>query len=264
MTDHLPGPGPAARLVARHCDSLVRHPGLFLERYFTYADEKEWKFNQKDQAAFLEKVARLSETPPAESKEILAGWDELVEALAPRGAIRWEKRTLVRLASHLSRPTPIENGACLLHPVFGFPYLRGESLKGLARAAAFEQKLDEKKWERILGSTAAGGTVAVLDAWPKEWPVLETDVTTSLHREYYESRGGSAPGDWEGANPVTFLTIAAETLFRFAVLPLPAAQKDDAKDVRECLTWGLENLGAGARTASAYGFFISETTRCAP
>lgn len=261
MTDLLPGPGPAAGLIARHGVSVVKHPGLRLERYFTYADQ-DLSFDQKEQARFLREVAGLSPPHPTESAEILECWGTFVGSL--RGAIQWEERTLVRLASHLSRPTPIENGACLLHPVFGFPYLRGESLKGLARAAAFEQKLDEKKWERILGSTAASGTVAVLDAWPKEWPVLETDVTASLHREYYATEGGSAPGDWEGANPVTFLTVPAGTLFRFAVLPLPAAQKDDAKDVRECLTWGLENLGAGAKTASAYGFFISETTRCAP
>jgi|GEM_PF-298652 len=115
------------------------------------------------------------------------------------------------------------------------------------------------------GISAHRGEVVFHDAFgfDENWepPRLEVDVLTCHYPKYYQS--GAAPGDWMSPKPVTFLTIAAGTRFRFRVTPahagVPAERVEAAKRL---LLGGLTWLGAGAKTSAGYGAFedhIEET-----
>lgn len=237
--------------IAQRAGGSFQHPGLRLDRYLEHT-QGDWSLPQKELGKVL---ARLCELRPGDddAKAILDRWAGDVAPLAP-GAVVWAQTTSTRLAFHLSRPSALENASILLHRVLGFAYLAASSLKGLARAAAREAGATRAEIERIFGSRGLG-SVVFFDSWPTEWPELEVDVVTNLHRQYYATRGRTAPGDWEAANPVSFLVVRPGATFRFAIAPRSGTDSKDAEQARDWLAWGLEQLGLGAKTASGYGYF---------
>ena len=55
-------------------------------------------------------------------------------------------------------------------------------------------------------------------------------------------------------------TVAADTTFRFVLLPRDPDAPNAHADVEQAMQWlqgGLANLGAGAKTGVGYGFFVS-------
>lgn len=173
-------------------------------------------------------------------------------------------RTVWRLAMHLSRATAVENASVCLHPVYGFPYLPGTGLKGLARAWAELQGLnDSDEFRRIFGTQGGTGSVLFLEAWPASIsddpnrPTVEVDIVNNHHHEYYTEQGDNAPpGDWESPIPVYFLAVAPNVEFRFAVARARAdTDPDDVAQARAWLISGLTELGFGAKTAAGYGYF---------
>ncbi|TVR09219.1 MAG: type III-B CRISPR module RAMP protein Cmr6, partial [Planctomycetota bacterium] len=85
-------------------------------------------------------------------------------------------------------------------------------------------------------------------------PRLEVDILTNHYSLYYQ--GAASPGDWHSPIPVSFLTIAAGTRFRFRVSKASSACSDDLLTVaKRLLLGGLHWLGAGAKTAAGYGWF---------
>ena len=52
------------------------------------------------------------------------------------GALRWRCATTGPLTLHLVRASALENAGICLHPLYGFVYLPGTGLKGMARAYA--------------------------------------------------------------------------------------------------------------------------------
>ncbi len=83
---------------------------------------------------------------------------------------------------------------------------------------------------------------------------LEIDVCTPHYGPYYAQ--GQAPGDWLSPVPVTFLTIAAGSRFRFRVTKAePACSDALLQAAKRLLLGGLHWLGAGAKTAAGYGWF---------
>lgn len=250
MTLHYPQPRNVER-IAQLAAGSFQHPGLRLDRYLEHT-QGDWSLPQK---VLGDVLARLCKLRPGveDEKAILERWDQDVAQLSP-GAVRWAQTTSTRLALHLSRPSALEHASILLHRVFGFAYLAASSLKGLARAAAWEAGADRAAVERIFGARGLGNVV-LFDAWPARWPELEVDVVTNLHRQYYATRGRTAPGDWEAANPVNFLVVRPGAAFRFALGARPGADPKDAALARDWLVSGLEQLGLGAKTASGYGYF---------
>ncbi len=106
------------------------HPGLWMDRFcpeFAICD-------QKQQRGHLDEVCTLK--PAAgEYASLRRRHEAACRAAAPIHhalplTLRW------RLAIHLSRASALENAATCLHPVYGFAYLPGSGLKGLARAYA--------------------------------------------------------------------------------------------------------------------------------
>lgn len=91
--------------------------------------------------------------------------------------------------------------------------------------------------------------------YPKNGRDLELDVVTCHHREYYSGKKPVAL-DNEEPNPVVFPTVAAGITFVFAV---QARDPDVAKFARACLRLALTTFGAGAKTATGYGWFEDVT-----
>ena len=193
------------------------------------------------------------------------------------------------LTLHLSRPAALENAGICLHPLYGFAYLPGSGLKGMARAYAETVWLatqadpiqawlqinnvfgwapgsdSGKDWkpqgvpERAKDDNARVGSIVFHDAWPESWPRLMVNIVNNHHPDYYQARpedNDHPPGDWENPNPVYFLAMQPNTTFTF---PLTKLRGDISEGLvalaKEWLLGALRHLGAGAKTIAGYGAF---------
>jgi CRISPR-associated protein Cmr6 len=270
-----------SQLLTRLPDS-VDHPGLLLDRYVAYPTTGFDVFDQENgQQPHIQEVIRLTNrwlpggARVHEASTILEGWDRFTEALPGKKA-PWKQSTRWRLALHLSRASGLENASCCLHPLYGFAYLPGTGLKGLAHAYAHalcesatgdEQMQLDRDMKRLFGSTRQSGTVSFLDAWPSHWPELEMDIVNNHHKDYYGYRGKDLvtnqeypPGDWEAPKPTYFLAVKPATTFRFALVGQdPEVPQTDVDRMKDWLVAALQDLGAGAKTAAGYGYFDEAT-----
>ena len=182
------------------------------------------------------------------------------------GVLPWPRRTSGSLALHLARASSLENAGICLHPIYGFAYLPGTGLKGLARAYAETVWLPLQEPEsgmaairRVFGQAgakeSASGTVVFHEAWPSAWPKLIVDIVNNHHKNYYA--GKDAPGDWESPEMAYFLAVDRDQEFLFALGKRSEETAEEDVDLaREWLDGGLTQLGFGAKTAAGYGRFV--------
>ena len=130
------------------------------------------------------------------------------------------------LTLHLARALALENAGICLHPIYGFAYLPGSGLKGMARAyaetvwlpAQDDPKQGWRQIEDIFGWApnpereqqindphhpaerrrvddadpdspeikAHVGDIVFHDAWPEAWPQLIVDIVNNHHPDYYQ------------------------------------------------------------------------------
>jgi CRISPR-associated protein Cmr6 len=275
---HVPVPESLRSLLAEQKNAPSRHPGLMLDRFLAPCPKQE---QQRD---VLRLVAGLGGNP-----DLL---DELrrrrAEGLAALGARTWTRTTQGPLTLHLARASALENAGLCLHPIYGFTYLPGTGLKGMARAyaetvwlpaqpdpAGSWQKIeqvfgwapgsdeigrDPKPWKpkgvpkHEKKDSAASGAVVFHDAWPEKWPALLVDIVNNHHPEYYQ--GKEPPGDWQSPVPVYFLAVKGGTTFGFALGKRREDVPDEVLDLAcSWLDGALTSLGCGAKTAAGYGSF---------
>lgn len=171
------------------------HPGLILDRYVAYpeADSDFGSFDQRCQKTNIETITKCNGAWKQKediAKAILKngpfGWNKSSNVL------QWTQTTIWRMALHLSRASGLENGSICLHPLYGFPFLPGSGLKGMARAYAHvmeDKKEDHADVKRILGAPDSGvGNVIFFDAWPTQWVNIEMDIVNNHHEEYYNKK----------------------------------------------------------------------------
>ena len=251
--------GPILPQSTRHLVDNVaiakRHPGLQLDKLSPVGD-------MKDQKPALEKVVG-SHRDGQLLADLLARRDDTLKSL---NAQRLPMATRGSLTLHLSRSGALENAGIALHPIYGFVYLPGSGVKGLARAYAetvwAPSQPDKEKaqrqieeafgWSRRKDSSA--GRFVFHDAWPLRWPELIVDVVNNHHRNYYD--GKDDPGDWENPIPVYFLAVGAGNQFDFAISDRERAANDNL--LKTACGWLRDALtieGAGAKTAAGYGRF---------
>jgi len=113
-------------------------------------------------------------------------------------------------------------------------------------------KLDEKEIENfrmVFGTTGSIGKVIFFDASPECPPVLELDIMTPHHLEYYKGDRKSPDGG-ENPKPIPFLAVGKGSKFNFYI-----ASKDKKLLLwaESCLREALEDLGIGAKTRVGYG-----------
>jgi CRISPR-associated protein Cmr6 len=172
-----------------------------------------------------------------------------------------------RLIIGLGGTSVIETGMTL-HPLYGFPYLPGSGLKGLARAyAEIAEVASIEELHDIFGSEdkqapAANnrqGRVFFMDGLPTTFPKLELDIMNPHYSEYYQ--GHKPPADYLNPVPVTFLAVAQGQQFSFAIY---SRDKELAEKAKPWLISGLTDLGAGGKTNVGYGYFKIESPTVTP
>lgn len=183
---------------------------------------------------------------------------------------RFSLKTSWRMIVGLGSPSPLET-SMTLHPVYGFPFIPGTAVKGIARAwaekhAGLQGDVGKKLLLDIFGSEdkysndskkQQVGGIIFFDAYPKVLPDLDIDVMTPHYSEYYTN--GEVPGDWFDPVPVKFLAVAANAEFTFSLAASDRTNEMEAKalvdQAQDFLKQGLVNLGVGAKTNAGYGYF---------
>ena len=121
----LPLPASTARLI-ESVPLSARHPGLQLDKYIRPCPKQEL---QKES---LHDVCHTRGDPA-----LLAQlWERRQRQLDSLASESFEMETAGPLTLHLARASALENAGICLHPVYGFVYLPGSGLKGMARAYA--------------------------------------------------------------------------------------------------------------------------------
>lgn len=220
------------------------HPGLALQRYLTHHDAE-----RKAARALLDSIQQLG--LPEAYPILFARWKASLGQ-----AVFLEATALTPLAIGLGNATPLENGLAL-HHTYGFPYLPGSALKGLARRAALHHGLSQEEMALLFGEQKGAGHIVFWDGWPdpKSPRPLQKDVITVHHQAYYGTRGKVWPTDFDDPNPVPFLSVRPGVRFW---VPLSSGSEGAGEWVflaARLVRWGLENLGLGGKTNAGYGYF---------
>ncbi|MGL4854712.1 MAG: type III-B CRISPR module RAMP protein Cmr6 [Lentisphaeria bacterium] len=174
----------------------------------------------------------------------------------------------------------LENANINLHRHFGYPFIPGSAVKGVARHYAWELWNDaegEKKEElalkiaqnfgfptnekgldeylKSLNVEEKSGAIAFHAAIPTVGKTLEVDILTSHHPDYYGGKKEKAL-DTESPVPLPFLTVKSGTPFQFQISPLKKSA--DLAWTKKMLKEALEINGIGAKTAAGYGWFVED------
>jgi len=203
------------------------HPGLMLDKYVESWDPNadSGKLSERVQKPAVEAVVKLSQSPPQglDYSALLQRWKKMASA---RGGLSFQAQTISPLTLHLARASALENAGICLHPLYGFAYLPGSGLKGMARAYAETvwlpaQSDQQKAWRQIEDAfgwapnpdrrrqindpnhpadvrcedqndphspeiKASCGNIVFHDAWPEYWPRLVVDIVNNHHPDYYQ------------------------------------------------------------------------------
>jgi CRISPR-associated protein Cmr6 len=108
------------------------------------------------------------------------------------------------------------------------------------------------------------GQLVVFDALPVDGGKLDLDVMTPHHGAWYGARQDSAstlsehaPGDWQSPNPITFVTVAEDSVFQLGLAWRDSHERAAWLDIaRKLLFDALEVSGGGAKTGAGYGRFV--------
>lgn len=115
----------STRKLLKQVSEKKRHPGLQLDKFSIPGD-------QKQQRGCLDLVCQTR----GESSLLKELHERRTWCLQELGARQWSCQTTGPLTLHLSRASALENAGICLHPLYGFVYLPGSGLKGMARAYA--------------------------------------------------------------------------------------------------------------------------------
>ena len=236
-----------------------------------FFDATSGKLDEKGQTAILKWAAHSNlGQDPALTERVAARRTHAVVQLRAQGqhVVRLRAEPQWRVAvGHGERANAHEIGLSL-HGSYGWPVIRGSSLKGLAAAwAETDTGASADLLDRVFGvprpcrsprhggdegkPKAACGLVRFLDAVPTEPVKVVVDVLTPHVKPYYDDTTHRVPpADYHSPVPVQFLTVAAGA---FAV-DLAGPEANLVEQAADWLTAAGDELGAGAKTAAGYGY----------
>lgn len=266
-----PGPGPKPKIEpsllplpetsARRCAALMALPGALVHPMYPLLKLVRWHQDW---------MLDAPKSPGVKSTAYGSGLTALVSVerrrLAERVRLRraaWvaplvradRARRLVLTAKSdavvwLVSAGPLELGLAV-HHVYGFPFLPGTSLKGLARAHSGEA-------DAIYGTPDRVAQIAILDGLPLEGWDVRRDVMTPHFPSWYGEKPGRLPDDADNPIPIPFLSIAAGSRFEVVLLARDQSSLKATDQVESDLRRGLDEAGLGAKTAAGYGVFDVE------
>ncbi|MCS6904877.1 MAG: type III-B CRISPR module RAMP protein Cmr6 [Bacteroidia bacterium] len=175
------------------------------------------------------------------------------------------------------------------HPVYGFPYIPGQALKGSLRSFIIVERFGASEKEAFrnecftflfgkLGEEGvkqkdiARGALCFFEALPLENITLQLDIMNPHYSEYYT--GNKPPADYLSPVPILFLsvkagatfeafiTIAKQLFHRISPALLSQLYEDPQRkgevNLESLLKYWLEQAlgygGIGAKTAIGYGY----------
>ncbi len=266
-----------SRAIAERIYQQAHNIGLLFNKFLWIWDEnwtleakfKEGKQERSVKSWFLEQVEALARNFPRDAYQAFLDRQlQMIRSLEEHGYTTsvFGKRAEARVLSGLGGAHPMEVGFAF-HSLYGFPYLPGSGLKGVARAWAELTDQDMAKIKLVFGSESKDergakkhqqGDVIFFDAYAITPPRLEVDILNPHFPDYYRDPKNNLPAEWQSPNPVNFLTIGIgdreeeKPVFQFA---LAARSGEVLQWAAEWLERGLEQLGFGGKTASGYGYF---------
>lgn len=199
----------------------------------------------------------------------------------PSGGVRFPAKLKSRLIVNQAGGI-LENAGLCLHPHFGYPYIPGSAVKGVARHAAWcawheaegeSKEALARQMATVFGyptgdkgldaylkgltcDATRGGCVAFFAAVPDGKADLVTDIVNCHHMKYYGDDNQSAVAtDDEAPNPQFFPVVEAGATFLFTLAPLRGAGEAELKFAKEYLIKALTENGVGAKTSAGYGWF---------
>lgn len=197
-----------------------------------------------------------SQSSPLFDRDVHEAWLRRWKRLADNHqAIQFKARCAWRMVVGLGGRSPVETDL-LVHPIYGIPYVPGSALKGLVRAYAHLEDLDDD--ESILGTQEQGGVVIFFDAVPDRPLLLDVDIMNPHYPKYYrDTQDTVPPSDDQDPNPVHFLAVAAPSVFHFAVAPrlTDGTSREKVEKAAMWLKEALRDYGIGAKTNAGYGRF---------
>ena len=249
------------------------HLGLWFERFFHGYENDFAAVNTEGRSAWLR---QFDLKQVGTRSELQAKAEKIQQLAASQGGQARIYQCTAPFVTGMGNPHPLENGFTW-HPTLGLPYLPGSAVKGLVRAVVETAWQGEDKagvLQRWFGTEAKGdvpehsGCFIFLDALPTAPCALVPEVMTPHMGKWYEKGGKTPPdktnlpGDWHSPVPVGYLT-ARKLQLQFAILPRAnlATAQQDIDGVWQALDYGLQWLGAGAKTAQGFGLMESEQSR---
>ncbi len=203
---------------------------------------------------------------------------ESAKKILPKFNERLELEIDWRLAIGLGTESVYET-SINLHPIYGFPYIPGQAVKGIVRSWIIQEHFnsDEKKAfqndtfcylfgcpkESVLKKEYQGSLV-FFDAYPKSKPELKVDVMNPHYGPYYsDTTNNKPPADYYNPVPIFFVTVE-KTKFQFII-----GIRDNENEIgridsiggtyfelgKQFLKEALTQKGVGAKTAVGYGYF---------
>ena len=203
----------------------------------------------------------------ANYKALFDRWKKFAECRATLKELRLRDRMQIGLGAVSVLDTNVT-----LHPLHGYPFIPGPSIKGALRAH-FERKLVSLKsiaspehknlavlMIELFGSTdrnmETAGAMQIHDAWwvptKNEGPLVR-EIDTPHHSKYYT---GAAPLATDFDDPVPINQLAVRGAFLFAIDHQNIGKEWASLCMKELSQTLVEN-GLGGRTfAAGYGRFI--------
>ena len=225
----------------------------------------------------LEKILRFGEDTKADEVEKVVVCHNRHGGIAdahglptPQGAqsftARLEARMIVNQAGGV-----LENAGLCLHRHFGYPFIPGSAVKGIARHAAWSEwnaAQDEDARQR------SARRVADVFGYPTGDPGLDHYLTSIHHDVRKQGAIAFLPGvpaqrvslvseiltphggnDWTDPVPSPFPAVEKGAEFRFTIVPLRNGGRQLAEEALRFLKTGLVRNGCGAKTRAGYGWF---------
>ncbi|MEA4883821.1 MAG: type III-B CRISPR module RAMP protein Cmr6 [Clostridia bacterium] len=217
--------------------------GLWLDKYIRDQDR-----SSDARASLVEQVAAIRQ--PECYSVWFSRWKQCLEG---SGASCRRATVTGRMAVGLGEDSVLET-SIMLHHTLGVPYIPGTALKGLASSFARQWLGDD--WQPgaasrahsvMFGDSDSASYLTFFDAMPVPGTSrLLPDVMTVHHPDYYQT-GNVPPADWDGPNPVPFLS--ADGVYLIAL----AGPEEWVTAAFDLLKHSLEIAGVGAKTSSGYG-----------
>ena len=239
----------------------------------------------------LEKFVRIGDKIKHEEIDAVAACQRTngqkpVSLPLPPGGVRFPARLRSRLIVNQAGGI-LENAGMCLHPHFGYPYIPGSAVKGIARHAAWYEWHEAEEPEkariaqdiaRIFGyptndkgldayleergyGTKRGGCISFWAAEPDGKASLVTDIVNCHHKDYYKGTKPVATDD-EDPIPDCFPAVKIDekngTFFVFTLVPLRNAGKMEVGLAKKWLIQAITENGVGAKTSAGYGWFEYE------